>query len=92
MRDYFKTGKFEFLSSIDYLRMSWIILVDNSGSMGPHALDPNSLALDVKNAIGTMLEEINKVSEEQEILSYIQIIAFMIWFPILSGIEVMENI
>ena len=76
MRDYFKTDEFEFLPSIDYLRMSWIILVDNSGSMGPHALDPNSLALDVKNAIGTMLEEINKISEEQEILSYIRIIAF----------------
>lgn len=47
--------------------MSWIILVDNSGSIGSHALDPNSLALDVKNAIGDLLEEIKKISGEQEI-------------------------
>lgn len=56
--------------------MSWIVLIDNSGSMGSHALDSNSLAIDVKNAIDTMLEEINYISEEREILSYIRIITF----------------
>lgn len=76
MRDYFKADESGFLPCVDYWKMSWIILVDNSGSTGPHALDPNSLAIDVKNAIGTMLEEINKISEEQKILSYIRIIAF----------------
>lgn len=76
MRDYFKADASGFLTCVDYWKMSWIILIDNSGSMGPHALDPNSLAIDVKNAIGTMLEEIKMISEEQEILSYIRIITF----------------
>lgn len=76
MRDYYKADESGFLPCVDYWKMSWIILIDNSGSMGPHALDPNSLAIDVKNAIGTMLEEIKMISEEQEILSYIRIIAF----------------
>lgn len=76
MPDFFKKDGAEFFPSIDYLKMSWIILVDNSGSMGPYALDPNSLAINAKNAIGTMLEEIKKISEEQEILSYIRIIVF----------------
>lgn len=76
MRDCFKTDGSEFLPSIDYWKLSWIILIDNSGSMGSHALDPNSLAIEAKIAIGAMLEEIKKISEEQEILSYIRIIAF----------------
>lgn len=76
MQNYFKTDESEFLPSIDYWKMSWIILIDNSGSMGPHALDQNSLAIDAKNAIDTMLEEIKKISDEQDILSYIRIIAF----------------
>lgn len=76
MRDHFKADMDGFLLSIDYWKMNWIILIDNSGSMGHHALDPNNLAIDAKNAIGTMLEEIKKISEEQEILNYIRIIAF----------------
>lgn len=56
--------------------MSWIVLIDNSGAMGQHALVPNSIAIDVKNSIDTMLEEINNISEERGILSYIQIIIF----------------
>lgn len=76
MRDYFKSDEFDFLPSIDYWKMNWIILIDNSGSMGAHALDPNSLAINAKNAIDTMLEEIKKISEEKEILSYIRIITF----------------
>lgn len=69
MREYFKTDMDGFLPSITYWKMNWIILIDNSGSMGSHALDPSNLAIDSKNAIGTMLEEINKISEEQDILS-----------------------
>lgn len=76
MRDYFKADASGFLPCVDYWKMNWIILIDNSGSMGPHALEPNSLAIDVKNAIDTMLEEINYISEEREILSYIRIITF----------------
>ena len=76
MREYFKTDMDGFLPSITYWKMNWIILIDNSGSMGSHALDPSNLAIDSKNAIGTMLEEINKISEEQDILSYIRIITF----------------
>lgn len=76
MRDYFKKDGSEFLQSIDCWKMSWIILIDNSGSMGPHALDPNSLAIAVKKAIGTTLEEIKKISEERKILSNIRIITF----------------
>ena len=55
MRDYYKADETGFLPCVDLWKMSWIILIDNSGSMGPHALDPNSLAIDVKNAIGTMM-------------------------------------
>lgn len=76
MREYFKTDMDGFLPAITYWKMNWIILIDNSGSMGSHALDPNSLAIDVKNAIDTMLEEINNISEEREILSYIRILTF----------------
>ena len=76
MREYFKTDMDGFLPAITSWKMNWIILIDNSGSMGSHALDPNSLAIDVKNAIDTMLEEINNISEEREILSYIRILTF----------------
>lgn len=76
MQNHFEADRYGFLPSITYWKMSWIVLIDNSGSMGSHALDPNSLAIDVKNAIDTMLEEINNISEEREILSYIRIITF----------------
>lgn len=74
MRDNYKSD--ELGLCIDYLKMNWIILIDNSGSMGSHALDPNCLAINVKNAISGMLEEIKIISEEQEISSYIRIITF----------------
>lgn len=74
MRDNYKSD--ELGLCIDYWKMNWIILIDNSGSMGPHALDPNSQVINVKNAISAMLEEIETISVEQEILSYIQIITF----------------
>lgn len=74
MLDNYKSD--EFGLCIDYWKMNWIILIDNSGSMGSHGFDPNSLAIDVKNAIGAMLEEIKEISNEQEILSYMRIIAF----------------
>lgn len=76
MQNHFEADRYGFLPFITYWKMSWIVLIDNSGSMRSHALDSNSLAIDVKNAIDTMLEEINYISEEREILSYIRIITF----------------
>lgn len=66
----------EFFPQIDYWKMNWIILVDTSGSMGAHAVDPNSLAVNVKIAIDAMLKEIEIISNEQELLPYIRIITF----------------
>ena len=76
MQNHFEADRYGFLPSISYWKLSWIVLIDNSGSMGQHALDPNSIAIDVKNSIDTMLEEINNISEERGILSYIRIITF----------------
>lgn len=85
MQNHFEADRYGFLPSITYWKMSWIVLIDNSGSMGPHALDPNSLAIDVRNAIDTMLEEIKYISEEREILSYIRIITFNDWVSYAVG-------
>ena len=55
MREYLKTDINGFLPSITYRKMNWIILIDNSGSMGTHAMEPSNLAIYSKNAIVNLI-------------------------------------
>lgn len=51
MLDYFAQNGDDFLPSILFWKMSWIFMIDNSGSMGPHAVDSKWLTPDVKDAV-----------------------------------------
>lgn len=76
MPDYFNPSGEDLLPSIPFWKMSWIFMIDSSGSMKSHAIDTNGLALDVKDAVSRMLKEIETVSGQYYIRLYIRIINF----------------